>query len=341
MSEATHPIDSLQPKTRRQLPIKWVILILFALNVLISLVYRPLKPEIRIPSESILFHIENEQLIEDPWFTLPVIGPVYLTNSLPSTFLGIFLLLLLAWEIRRQTSKGQLKSHGIVLILELIFSALANMADNAVEEKWRPRIYAFFYSIFLYIAVINLCKLLPFYETIGLVHPVAEGGFQAEQWTSWLTALVRPAAEGESGYRLVSFFRGSSTDLNFTLAIALVTVIVVQIYGASAKGIRYFSKFFNVKALIKSPGKGFLDFFVSILEGISEIAKIASFGFRLFGNMFAGTVLLTMLSFMVPWMIGSFLMLYEVFIGVLQAFIFSMLATVFMSMAVQTEEHQQ
>jgi F-type H+-transporting ATPase subunit a len=339
MSEISQPLDVSPVKNKKQIPLKWIILFLVAVNVLISLVYKPLEPEISIPSESVLFHIENEQMIKDPWFTLPVVGDVYLTNSLTSTFLAIIILLILAWQVHRQTSKGQLKTHGVVLGLELIFSGLASMADNAVEEKWRSRIYSVFYSIFLYIMVINLCKLLPFYETIGVVHPVAEHGFQAEQWTSWLTALVRPAPEGEQGYRLLSFFRGSSTDLNFTLAIAIVTVVIVQIYGISARGIGYFNKFFNVRAIIKHKGKGLIDFIVSLLEGISEIAKIASFGFRLFGNMFAGSVLLLILSFMVPWLLGSFIMLYEVFVGLLQAFIFAMLATVFMSMAVQTEEN--
>ena len=85
---------------------------------------------------------------------------------------------------------------------------------------------------------------------------------------------------------------------------------------------------------------GFIDFFVGILELITEFAKIASFGFRLFGNMFAGMVLLMFLGYVVPYVVNGGIMLYEVFVGVLQAFIFGILTTVFMGMAVSGEHEK-
>ena len=76
MSEISQPLDVSPVKNKKQIPLKWLILFLVAVNVLISLVYKPLEPEISIPSESVLFHVENEQMIKDPWFTLPVVGDV-------------------------------------------------------------------------------------------------------------------------------------------------------------------------------------------------------------------------------------------------------------------------
>jgi F-type H+-transporting ATPase subunit a len=125
--------------------------------------------------------------------------------------------------------------------------------------------------------------------------------------------------------------------LNFTLALALVTVVMIQVMGVQAHGIGYFNKFINIRAMRENPKSGLIQVFVGILELIGEIAKIASFGFRLFGNMFAGMVLLSFLGYMVPWLVNAFIMLYEAFVGILQAFIFAMLAAVFMSMAVRSE----
>ncbi len=311
---------------------------LIALNFILVKLFKPIEPKIRIASESLLFHLENGEVVSDPWFSLPIVGNVYLTSGITATMLVILTLLAIAFAVNRQTSKGQLQSHGIVLILEMLFSGLFSMADNAVEEKWRKKIYPFFITVFLYVLIANLIKLVPIFETIGIIFPVEHGGYIAQQWAKGLYALTGPeAAAGTQGYEMIGFFRGASTDLNFTLAVAIMAVVMIQIYGVQAHGAGYFNKFLNIRALIKNPKTGFLDFFVGILEGISEVAKIASFGFRLFGNMFAGMVLILFLGYMVPWVLGSFLMLYEVFVGILQAFIFGMLTTVFMSMAVQSE----
>ncbi|MEN6481981.1 MAG: F0F1 ATP synthase subunit A, partial [Anaerolineaceae bacterium] len=159
------------------------------------------------------------------------------------------------------------------------------------------------------------------------------------KWSSWLYAITAdPPAAGQQGYEVISFFRGAATDLNFTIGIAIAAVVAIQIVGMESRGFDYFSKFINIKAIIRNPKTGFIDFFIGILEAITEIAKIASFGFRLFGNMFAGMILLLFLGYMVPWVISSFIMLYELFIGLLQAFVFGMLTVVFMGMAVKTEE---
>ncbi len=100
--------------------------------------------------------------------------------------------------------------------------------------------------------------------------------------------------------------------------------------------------FFNTLTIFRKPFFGAIDFAVSILELISEIAKILSFSFRLFGNMFAGMVLLFLMASLLPVFAPSLVMIFEFFIGLIQAFVFGMLTMVFMSQATQghTEEHE-
>ena len=143
---------------------------------------------------------------------------------------------------------------------------------------------------------------------------------------------------GKRAALLVPFFRGASTDLNTTLAIAIVAMIAVQIWGIRALGIRHYSGKFIIL------NKGPIQAFVGFLEAFGEIARTISFTFRLFGNMFAGEILLIVMAFLLP-LIGiiPFLGL-ELFVGLIQAFIFAMLTLVFGVMASishDDEEHAE
>ena len=143
---------------------------------------------------------------------------------------------------------------------------------------------------------------------------------------------------GKRAALLVPFFRGASTDLNTTLAIAIVAMIAVQIWGIRALGFRHYSGKFIIL------NKGPIQAFVGFLEAFGEIARTISFTFRLFGNMFAGEILLIVMAFLLP-LIGiiPFLGL-ELFVGLIQAFIFAMLTLVFGVMASishDDEEHAE
>jgi F-type H+-transporting ATPase subunit a len=139
--------------------------------------------------------------------------------------------------------------------------------------------------------------------------------------------------EGEEVAVLVPFLRAAATDLNFTLALALSTVVMIQILGIQALGLGYFSKFINLKG-------GAMGFVVGLFEIISEVSRIISFAFRLFGNIFGGAVLLFVLSFLVPWVIPMPFYVLELFVGVIQAFVFALLTLVFFSGAVVShDEH--
>lgn len=138
-------------------------------------------------------------------------------------------------------------------------------------------------------------------------------------------------------WTIVPFLRAPATDLNFTLALALVSMFMVQYYGFKYLGAGYLKKFFTlpISEIAKNPIRA-LDPAVGILEFISELSKILSFSFRLLGNIFAGQVLLFVMAFLLPVANVAFFAL-EFFVGLIQAIVFAMLTLVFMTGA--TEHH--
>lgn len=120
--------------------------------------------------------------------------------------------------------------------------------------------------------------------------------------------------------------RSPSTDLNTTLALGLISVGFTQIVAIRALGLkRFIVKIIDIRKPIEA--------FVSILELFSEFSKIFSFAFRLFGNMFAGGVLLIVIGFLIPYVIPLPFMVLEIFVGLIQAFIFSILSLMFLRAA--------
>lgn len=130
---------------------------------------------------------------------------------------------------------------------------------------------------------------------------------------------------------VLPFLRAPSTDLNLTASLALIAVVMIQVLGFRALGPGYLTKFFNFKTLLTSP-LGAIDVAVGLLELIGEFAKILSFSFRLLGNIFAGSILLFVMSFLVPFLPWPFFIL-EFGVGALQAFVFGLLTAIFMSQA--------
>jgi F-type H+-transporting ATPase subunit a len=143
---------------------------------------------------------------------------------------------------------------------------------------------------------------------------------------------------------LVPFFRSVNTDINATLALAIMSAIFVEFWGISSQGFfRYASKFVNVRRLLR--GKildGFVDVFVGVLEFVAELARIVSFTFRLFGNIFAGEMLFLVILFLLPVVALDLVYGMELFVGLIQAFIFAMLTLVFGVVAVSAhgDEHE-
>ena len=136
---------------------------------------------------------------------------------------------------------------------------------------------------------------------------------------------------------VLPFVRVASTDLNMTVSLALIAFIMIQYIGFKALGIGYLTKFFNFGTLFKSPLGG-IDVAVGLLELIGDFAKILSFSFRLLGNIFAGSILLFVMSFLVPILPWPFFIL-EFFVGVIQALVFALLTAIFMNLATVSHHH--
>ncbi|MCB8979138.1 MAG: F0F1 ATP synthase subunit A [Ardenticatenaceae bacterium] len=170
------------------------------------------------------------------------------------------------------------------------------------------------------------------------------------------TAAVETDEEGRlvgyndqaADWTIVPIFRPGATDLNYTLAFAVIAMVMVQYYGFKYLGARsYLSKFFPFigkgfgQEVAKNPIKA-IDPVVGLLELISEISKIISFAFRLLGNLFAGMVLLFVMAFLLPIANLAFFGL-EFFVGLIQAAVFGLLMLIFMVSATTShhgdEEH--
>jgi F-type H+-transporting ATPase subunit a len=163
---------------------------------------------------------------------------------------------------------------------------------------------------------------------------VAEGetAMSAEDHAAEEALHHLPPGDPSVPWVVTPFVRVPSTDLNMTLGLALCAIVIIQIIGFKALGPGYLIKFFNFRNLAKSPLGG-IDLAVSLLELIGEFAKILSFAFRLLGNIFAGSILLFVMTFLVPVLIPIPFFLLEFFVGIIQALVFGMLTAIFMGLA--------
>jgi len=321
---------------------RWLILFLIILSVYAAGAFAPIMPHIQLPAE---------RVSQEPLFTLPIIGDFYLTNTLVATLLADVVLIVISLVVRRASRSGKQVLSGFASAVEAIIEALYNLVETTAG-KWAQTILPFFATIVLLVLVANWMELIPGVDTIGFLEH-SEHGFKAQEVIPGVETIVKGTPEhGEEGFVLVPFVRAAATDLNFTMALALVSVVMTQVIGLRALGPRYFGKFLNVGNFLKmwrQPRLGpfdvmlpFIDIFVGILETVAEFAKILSFTFRLFGNIFAGAVLLFVLGSLLP-AIQSGVILLELFFGLIQALVFGMLTMMFMTMAVQShhDEHEE
>lgn len=231
------------------------------------------------------------------------IGNYIVTNSLIlSLVVSLFLLgLVLLLKKNFKLVPGFLQNVFEFLIEQFLNLMESVLGSREKAEKYLPLIA----TIFIFVFASNWLGLLPGVGSFVLHHGQAQ----------------------------IPLLRSPASDLNFTLALAILAVISTNFFGVLVFGfIKHFKKFLN----FKNP----LSFFVGLLESISELSKIVSFSFRLFGNVFAGEVLLVIMFFLIPFLIPLPFLILEMFFGFIQAFIFAMLTLVFISVNVtETAEH--
>jgi F-type H+-transporting ATPase subunit a len=305
---------------------RWIVLALIILGFVGAKFFSPIRPFVQLPAE---------HWSEHPLFTLPVIGDFYLTNTLVALFIVDILIILLAFFFNRAVKKGALVLKGIPGALEALLEALYNMTESTAG-KWAWTIFPWFATITILVLTANWMELLPGVDSIGVIEHSEHGGYSVQQLGSFFATLVKPEVT-EGGYHLVPFVRVVSTDLNFTVALAIIAVVAVQVIGIRAQGIKYFTKFWNTKTFFSKPIFGVIDWGVGLLELVSEFSKILSFAFRLFGNIFAGSVLLFVMGSLLGAIaiIPSMFYMLEFFVGAIQAIVFGLLTMTFMAQATQ------
>jgi F-type H+-transporting ATPase subunit a len=138
-------------------------------------------------------------------------------------------------------------------------------------------------------------------------------------------------------FTVTPYVRGATTDLNLTLALAFISVVAIQVFGTIAQGANYWQKYINLNALgnIKKRPLGVVDFIVGLFEIISELGKLISLSFRLFGNMFAGGILLAVMAFLIALILPSIFLGLEVIVTTIQALVFAILTLVFSAQAME------
>lgn len=277
---------------------------------------------------------------------------------------GIVFIILIAFAFF-STRKMELIPSGLQNVMEIAIERLVSLFESIAGNMWR-KFFTIAASIFFLVLVSNFVGLIPGAGSIGVIkvgeetHSHLEGNQvyaqnedgtysptgifvvgDAPEWIEPQTLFFKNQIESgiaeEYHLALVPFVRAPTSDINLPLALALVSVIMTQVYGMQKQGLRYWTRFFNFGRLMKGDiGMGLIDVFVGIVELISEIGKIISFTFRLFGNIFAGEIILLIMAFLfllLPFPFYGF----EFFVAFIQAFVFAVLTMAFMRIA--TAEH--
>ncbi len=220
-----------------------------------------------------------------------------INNTLLTSWAVMAILIAIAFFVGRSI---KLVPGKVQIIFESMISFVYEYMTETLEDRKLARVFLpLILTLFLFIVTANALEFTPGIGSIGIWHDET----------------------------LVPLFRSMNTDLNVTLALALIAFLTIEITGMKVLGFfTYMSKFIS----FKSP----LAFIVGLIELGSELVRIVAFSFRLFGNILAGEVLIAVVSYFVPYVLPSALMSFELFIGFVQAGIFSLLTLLFIKLAV-------
>ena len=271
---------------------------------------------------SVLFKLPNIVVPPEPVF---YIGPLPIYNTLLLSVVSAVIVLGFFWLALR---KARIIPTPIQNLAEWMTQMLLNLCEEVAGPVNGRRFFPWVASIFLLVLIANWWEVIPGINTIGTITNTIPGCPQHVQ-TMWGIFLVDHA----SSNCITPWFRPPSTDLNFTLALAVISVIATQVYGYIVLGPRLqLGRYFSLK-------EGPMILIVGILELILEPLRIISLSFRLFGNLFAGDVLLLVIGYLLPFVGPIPFYFLEVFVGFIQAFVFAFLTLIFMTLG--TTSHGQ
>ena len=280
-------------------------------------------PKVELPAAPI-FHIGSGQPV---MFLGGQIYPFPVTNTMITTWITVLILILIAVLVTRKSKLIPGRLQGAV---EAIIEWMYNFCKDVAGAENGRRFFPFVTTIFLFVLVNALMNLIPGFGSI-LYH----------------------GAGGD-----VPLLRGANTDINTALALAILAFIFIEFWGFKNHKFGYLKKFFNFGRGFKGWGQlftgkiksgignilfGAIDTFVGILELFSELIRIVSFTFRLFGNMTGGEILILILFFLLGFGGFGFIQLgyaFEMLVGVVQALILSGLTLVFATMAAESHEEE-
>ncbi len=300
-------------------------LVLLALSI-----YNP-----RHMSESLHVSISAETVFN--FFGLPISNSIF-TSLIVSFFLIGFAIFF------RSRFKATDRPSALQNFVEMVVEALYNFVYSITENHKKSALFfPIISTFFLFIILNNYVGLLPGVGPILVEEQhlsaanlapdqvmASEEAVVGSDVDQPLVGELLEKAENEHP-KLVPIFRAATADLNTTLALAIISVFLTQFFGVYHLGLAYFKKFLDFSSPIA--------FFVGILETILEFAKVISFAFRLFGNIFAGEVLLIVMTYLVAILVPAPFYALELFVGFIQALVFSMLTLIFFNLA--TKGHHE
>ena len=274
--------------------------------------------------------VQAETSHEPTLFAEPIFqwGPLTVTNSLLNSWIVVAGLIVLSVMIRR---KIETIPRGLQNFFEYILDGAFNLADSVTGSRQKTmRFMPVILPLFFFILLNNWLGIFPGVGTIGF--------YTVEDGTRVFVPLLR----------------GATADLNTTLGLALAAVILTHVFGVLMTSTwRHLNRFIGIELIISLPKKIFkekkftalflhpIQFFVGLIEIISEVSKVASLSFRLFGNIFAGEVLLAAMAAIFAYVLPIPFMFLEIIVGLIQALIFSMLTLVFMTVMSESHSHDQ
>lgn len=237
-------------------------------------------------------------------------------NTLPTAMLSTLILVIIAAFYYRAVKRAKKtgKESGFLLLMDSLFEAVYGFIENVAGKSFSKEVFPLIATFFFFILVSNWLGLVPGMGSI------------------W----VEGEHHGKAAH--IPIFRSPNADLSTTMGLAVISLVATQYIGFKHQGFKYLKKFFNFSAPPDASGAlkpvlAFASGFAGILELIAEFIKIFSFAFRLFGNVFAGEVLLMVISYLAAFIAVIPFMGLELFVGLIQALIFAMLSLIFFRMA--------